>query len=64
VVGAAERLLEQADQCQDVAAWHDEQATAGTPAERLVHDRAAMSYRIVELALRIVANALNDGEDA
>lgn len=64
MVGAAERLLEQADQCEQIAAWHDEYATVGPPAQRAMHERTAHGYRVVELSLRLVAEALNgDGAD-
>jgi hypothetical protein len=64
VVGAADRLIEQADRCEQVAAWHDEQATVGNKARREMHERAANSYRIIELSLRLVAEALDDDEEA
>jgi hypothetical protein len=60
VVDAAERIVEQANECQALAAWHDEHATAGTPSERQAHEQAAFSYRIVELSLRLVAAALDE----
>jgi hypothetical protein len=64
VIAAAERLMEQADRCEQVAAWHDEQATVGNKARREIHERAANSYRIVELSLRLVAEALEEEEAA
>ena len=62
MIAAADRLIEQADRCENVAAWHDEQAGVGSPDERAVHDRAAQSYRIVELSLRLVAEAIDEDD--
>ena len=63
MIAAPDRLLEQAQQCEQIAAWHDEQAGAGTKAEREVHERTACGYRIVELSLRLVAEALDEDDE-
>ena len=63
MIAAPDRLIEQADQCEAVAAWHEEQAGAGPPQRREIHARTAQSYRVVELCLRLVADALDDEDE-
>jgi hypothetical protein len=61
---AAERLKDQARDLHGQAAWHLERATVGEPAERLAHIRDAHTTQIVELCLRLVADALDEDADS
>jgi hypothetical protein len=62
VIVAAERLKQQANDLHGQAAWHLDQASAAQPAERLAHIHDAHTTQIVELCLRLVAEALEDDE--
>jgi hypothetical protein len=54
VIGAAERLIQQADDLRGLAAHYEEQGD----------QRAAFQAKIIELCLRMVAEALEPDEEA
>lgn len=62
MIASADRLIEQAEACENLAAWHEEQAGAGGYAWRDRMGIAAREFRVVALSLYIVAQCLLDEE--